>query len=253
MADIQIERDGRVLVATMGRGKANALNGALVDELHGVLQTAHDDAAVGALVIASANPRLFCAGLDVGEVFAYDKETMRWFFDRFVALLDGLRALPKAVVAAVSGHAYAGGALIALASDFRVMSDGDFGFALNEVDLGLVLPAEATRWIAPILGAATRDVLLGGTAISPQRALEVGLASAVVPVTAVRERAIALARTLADKPPIAFAAIKQGIVEALGGQPDAEGRQAFVDEFMRYWTGPESTARRQALIASMRR
>jgi enoyl-CoA hydratase/carnithine racemase len=103
VADIQLERDGRVLVATMGRGKANALNAAFVDEFHAVLQAARDDAAIGALVIASANPRLFCAGLDVGEVFAYDEGTMRQFFDRFVALLDGLRGLPKAVVAAVSG------------------------------------------------------------------------------------------------------------------------------------------------------
>ena len=253
MPDIQLERDGHVLVATMARGKANALNAALVDELHAVLQTARDDATVGALVIASANPRLFCAGLDVGEVFAYDEAAMRHFFDRFVALLDGLRGLPKAVVAAVSGHAYAGGALIALASDFRVMADGEFGFALNEVDIGLVLPAEATRWIAPLLGAATRDVLLGGAAVSPRRALEVGLAADVVPASAVRDRAIALARTLADKPPAAFAAIKHGIVEALGGLPDAEGRRAFVDQFMRYWTGAESTARRQALMASMRR
>lgn len=253
MPDIQLERDGRVLVATMARGKANALNAALVDELHAVLETAREEGGVGALVVASGNPRLFCAGLDVGEVFAYDETAMRRFFDRFVALLDGLRGLPKPVVAAVSGHAYAGGALIALASDFRVMADGEFGFALNEVDLGLVLPAEATRWIAPLLGAATRDVLLGGTAISPRQALHVGLAADVVPPSAVRDRAIALARALGDKPPVAFAAIKRGIVEALGGLPDAERRRAFVDEFMRYWTGDESTARRRALVASMAR
>ena len=202
MPDIQLERDGRVLVATMGRGKANALNTALVEEWHAVLRAARDDDAVGALVIASANPKLFCAGLDVGDVFAYDPDTMRRFFDRFVSLLDDLRSLPKAVVAAVSGHAYAGGALIALASDFRVMGDGDFGFALNEVDLGLVLPAAATRWIAPSLGPATREVLLAGLAIGPRRALAVGLAVDVVPVAAVRDRAINLARTLADKPPV---------------------------------------------------
>jgi enoyl-CoA hydratase len=253
MPDIKLERDGRVLVATMCRGKANALNSALVEELHAVLQTAADDHSVGALLIASANPKLFCAGLDVGEVFAYDEPAMRRFFGRFVALLDSLRGLPKPVVAAVSGHAYAGGALIALASDFRVMSEGEFGFALNEVDLGLVLPAEATRWIAPILGTTTRDVLLGGSAIFPRRALEIGLALDVVPASVVRDRAIALARTLAEKPPIAFAAIKRGIVEAQGGVPDAAAQQAFVDEFMQYWNGPESTARRQALIASMMR
>lgn len=251
--DIRLERDGRILVATMARGKANALNGTLVEELHAVLDTARSDASVGALLIASANPKLFCAGLDAGEVFAYDEAAMRRFFHRFVALLDDLRTLPKPVVAAVSGHAYAGGALIALASDFRVMAEGEFGFALNEVDLGLVLPAAATRWIAPVLGPATRDVLLGGEAISPRRALQVGLAADLVPASAVRDRAIALARTLADKPPVAYAAVKRGIAEALGGLPDAAGRQAFVDDFMQYWTGPESTARRQALVGSLKR
>jgi Delta3-Delta2-enoyl-CoA isomerase len=253
MGDIQLEHDGPVLVATMARGKANALNAALVEELHALLDAARGDESVRAVVIASANHKLFCGGLDVGEVFAYDEPTMRQFFDRFVALLDGLRDLPKPVVAAVSGHAYAGGALIALASDFRVLSDGEFGFALNEVDLGLVLPAAATRWIAPILGAATRDVLLGGAAITPKQALELGIASDVVPASAVVHRAIALARALAEKPPIAFAAIKRGIVEALGGLPAPAERRAFVDQFMHYWNGPESTGRRQALIASMKR
>ena len=252
MEHVQLERDGRVLIATMARGKANALNAAFVEELHQVVAQARDDASVGSLVIASANPRLYSAGLDLGEVFAYDDARMTRFFERFVLLLDDLRAVPKGVVAAVSGHAYAGGALIALACDFRVMADGDFGFALNEVDLGLVLPAAAARWIAPVLGGAAREVLIAGMPVSPQRAYAVGLATAVVPPEAVRERAVALARSLAEKPPLGFAAIKQALNEATGGVADAETRRGFVDEFMRFWTGTESRQRRQALAASVK-
>ena len=60
---------------------------------------------------------------------------MTAFFARFVELFERMRRLPKPVVAAMSGHAYAGGAILALACDVRVMADGA-GFALNEVDLG---------------------------------------------------------------------------------------------------------------------
>jgi len=250
---LQLERDGRVLVATMARGKANALNAALVDELIDVVVRVRDDDSVGALVIASANPRLFSAGLDFGEVFLYDDERMTRFFERFVQMLDEVRTVPKGVVAAVTGHAIAGGALIALASDFRIMAEGEFGFALNEVDLGLVLPAEAARWLVPPLGGAAREVLLGGLPISPQRALSVGLATSVVPPDQVRERAVALARTLSEKPPHAFAAIKQAVNEATGGVPGPGTRRGFVDEFMRFWTGAESRQRRQALAASMKK
>ena len=237
----------------MARGKANALNAAFVDELNGLVAQVRDDDTVGALVVASANPRLFSAGLDLGEVFAYDDDRMRGFFERFVQLLDDLRTVPKGVVAAVSGHAYAGGALIALACDFRIMAEGDFGFALNEVDMGLVLPTEAARWLVPPLGGAAREVLLAGLPVSPQRAQAVGLATAVVPPEQVRDRAMALARTLSEKPPLGFAAIKRAVNEASGGVPSAGTRQGFVDEFMRFWTGAESRQRRAALAASMKR
>lgn len=253
MEHLQLERDGRVLIATMARGKANALNAEFVDELNGLVSQVREDETVGALVIASANPRLFSAGLDFGEVFAYDDERMTRFFERFVQMLDDLRGVPKGVVAAVAGHAIAGGALIALACDFRILAEGDFGFALNEVDLGLVLPAEAARWLVPPLGPAAREVLLGGLPISPQRALMVGLATAVVPPEQVRERAVALARELSEKPPHAFAAIKAAVNDATGGLPGSDTRRGFVDEFMRFWTGAESRQRRAALAASLKR
>jgi enoyl-CoA hydratase len=253
MEHLTVTRDGDVLVATMARGKANALNSAMVEELHQVTAQARDEAAVRAFVLASASTRLFSGGFDLGEVFGYDDARMRAFFDRFVSLLDTLRTLPKGTVAAVSGHAYAGGALLALACDFRVMAEGDAGFAINEVNLGLVLPVEGTRWMAPLLAGTTRELLLGGVPLTSQRAREIGLASALAPAEGVRDRAVALARALAEKPPLAFAAIKRGILEATGSLEDVRDRGAFVDDFMKYWSGEESRARRRAVLESMKR
>lgn len=253
MEHFTLTRDGDVLVATMARGKANAVNAPMLEELHQAVAQARDDRAVRAFVLASASTRFFSGGFDLGEVFAYDDGPMRRFFDRFVSLLDTLRTLPKGTVAAVSGHAYAGGALLALACDFRVMADGEAGFAINEVNLGLVLPLEGTRWMVPLLGGAARELLLGGLPITPQRALQVGLASTLAPAEDVRDRALALARTLAEKPPVAFAAIKRGVLEASGGVETVEDRRAFVGDFMKYWLGDESRARRRAALASMKR
>jgi enoyl-CoA hydratase/carnithine racemase len=251
---ITVERDGRVRIVTLARGKANALNASMIAELGHALEAAAADPDTGAVVLASASTRMFSAGFDLAEVFAYDGDAMRPFFRRFVDLLETLRSFPKPVVAAVSGHAYAGGALLALACDFRVMAEGEFGFALNEVNLGLVLPVEGTRWMAPVLGSATREVLLGGSAIPPDRALRIGLAAVLAPPDQVRERSIVLARELADKPPFAFAAIKAGILEATtGGTLTIERREAFVEEFIRFWTGEESRQRRSALLTAMRK
>src|SRR5262249_19605191 len=140
MEFVKSERDGKLLVVTISRGKANALNSAVVEELHLVLDDAEESADVRGVVVASDRPKFFSAGFDVVEVFSYDRETMRVFFGRFMDLYERMLRFPKPVVAAVTGHAYAGGAVLALACDARVMSRGDFGFALNEINLGIVLP-----------------------------------------------------------------------------------------------------------------
>jgi len=76
----------------------------------------------------------------VKEVFQYGREDMTEFFGSFMDLYEGIFRLPKPVVAAVSGHSVAGGSVLALACDERVMAEGPFQFALNEVNLGVVLP-----------------------------------------------------------------------------------------------------------------
>jgi enoyl-CoA hydratase/carnithine racemase len=240
MNHIRTERSGDVLVVTLARGKANALNASMLEELHDAVATAREEDTVRALALVSGSPRIFSAGFDLGEVFGYDDQAMANVFARLMALCEELRQLPKPVVAGVSGHAVAGGAIIALACDFRVLAEGDFGFSVNEVDLGLTLPSSAIGWIADPLGPFARQVVLAGMPMSPARAHAIGLASELAPAEAVGERAVAMAAVLARKPPRAYAAFKAAFN---GPRLDAAGRAQAVAEFMGSWTGEESRPR----------
>jgi enoyl-CoA hydratase/carnithine racemase len=251
MTDIRTENVDGLLIATMSRGKANALNVAMVGELNAALAQARD-ASIRGLVIASDRPKFFSAGFDAKEVFAYDRAAMTTFFGAFMDLYEGLFRLPKPVVAALAGHTVAGGAILALVSDVRVMADGPYQFALNEVNLGIILPPGLVRIAVDVMGMRqARELFLGGEPMTPARALETGLVSELAAPEKVLERAIVRARALADKPAVAFGAIKQSFIDAGGHGPAGSDRQDL-GRFIDHWFLPDSVQRRQALIESLR-
>ena len=227
----------------LARGKANALEMALVDELSLELESVAADDKVRALVLGSALPRLFCAGFDVAEVFAYDQPRMLAFFTRFVRLFERMATLPMPVVAALSGHAFAGGAILALAADFRVMS-ASATLSVNEVDLAVELPTGMLRAMACQAGPELmRSMLLGAEVVSAERALGAGLVSEVAAEPQVLERSLARASVLGAKPRAAFAAHKR----ALQTPEQWAVTDADIAHTIEIWFGAEASERRQAL------
>src|SRR5512133_3712518 len=128
MEFVRVSNDSEVRIIELARGKANAMNLAMVEEAISAVRAAEDEDSVRALVFCSMRPGFFSAGFDVEEVFAYEREPMRHFFGRFMELFGRVLRLRKPAVGAISGHAYAGGAFLALGFDVRVLADGDFGF-----------------------------------------------------------------------------------------------------------------------------
>jgi Delta3-Delta2-enoyl-CoA isomerase len=249
MEHIQSERNGTLSILTLSRGKANALNYASVEELCGVVAAAAADDTVRGLVLASDRPRFFSSGFDIREVFGYDRDGMAAFFGRFIDLYESLYRFPKPVVAALSGHTFAGGAILAIACDFRIMAEGDFGFALNEINLGLALAPTMRRMLVNAVGLVhAREVMLLGEPIAPARALEIGLVRELAPAEQVRDRAIACARFLAAKPPAAYREIKRSLRE-FGGREDTLSDRATLDQFLDMWFSPEAENARQAVAA----
>ena len=239
------------MILSLARGKANALNYALVDELYTAVSAAASDDSVRGLVLASDRPRFFSSGFDIREVFQYDRDRMAVFFGRFIDLYESLYRFPKPVVAALSGHTFAGGAILAIACDFRIMATGEFGFALNEVNLGLALSPGIRRMLVNAVGAAHgREMLLLGEPLSPERAHEIGLVKELAPPDQVRSRAIACARFLASKPPIAYREIKRSLRE-LSAVDNAPGDRATLAQFLDLWFSEEARECRKEISARL--
>jgi enoyl-CoA hydratase/carnithine racemase len=251
MKNIRTENVDGLLVVTMSRGAANPMNAEMIAELHEALALARA-ADVRGLVLASDRPKFFSAGFDVKEVFQYGREEMRDYFGSFMDLYEGLFRLLKPVVGAISGHSVAGGSVLALTCDERVMADGPFQFALNEVNLGVVLPPGLVRMAVDAIGVHEARVLfLGGEPLTPQRALAIGLASELAPPEKVLERAVARARALSEKPAGAFRAIKRTLIDVAGHDAGGADRR-HLDRFVEHWFSAESVARRQALTEKLR-
>jgi enoyl-CoA hydratase/carnithine racemase len=250
MSLIQNENRDGLLIVTMSRGKANALNAAMVDELNAAVSEAKTDEVRG-VVLGSGCPNFFSAGFDAKEVFAYDRKTMTTYFGAYMDLYETLFHLPKPVVGAISGHAMAGGAVLALACDVRVMAEGPFRFALNEINLGVVLSPSVIRMAVDAVGPRhARELFLEGETLTLSRAMEIGLAAELAPPENVLERAVARARALSEKPRNAFGAIKQNLIEVSGHPPPGSGRE-HLERFIDQWFSPESIAQRRALTLKL--
>lgn len=240
---IRSEDQAEVRVLYLARNRANALNEELLAALSDAVERAAADASVRALVLASDSQQVFCAGFDVQEVFAYERPRMLGFFTRFVRTFERLRSLPKPVVCALTGHAYAGGAILALAADLRVMAEKAL-ISVNEVDLAVSLPVPM---IAALGACATpelaRTMLLGGDEVGAARARAGGLVSDVLPAGDVLARAVERARWLGRKPPEAFRVHKLALDVLQGRAVTPEELQLTIDA----WFSEEATERRRVL------
>ena len=160
MSGVRIERDGRAAVLRLDKARGNAIDEPLVLALaEAAAELARDD-GVGGVLLASAHPKLFCPGLDLVALAEYDRPAMERFMASFAVTVWALYGLPKPVVAAVSGAAVAGGCILALTADHRVLRRGA-PIGLNEVKVGVPLPWSVTR----LLRASAPPQALGRIAL----------------------------------------------------------------------------------------
>jgi len=251
MAYLAVSNADSVRILSLNRPKANALNSAFLTEIGDAVHKAATEPQVCGVILASSVPRFFSAGFDTNEIFPLGAAEIRAFFGKFLDLTHAFLNFPKPVVAAIPGHAMAGGAVLALACDARVMAEGHYGFALNEINLGIVLSPGVIRMATAAIGMnASRSLVLEGNTISPQQALAMGLASELALDGQLIERALAKAHALASKPPEAFAAVKR-LIAGQARLSLAEDH-ASLDRFTHHWCSEESTRLRQALADKLK-
>ena len=247
---IEFAVEDGVAILTMSRGKVNALNQEMVDEMiHAVDEARHAD-SVHALILASNRPGFFSAGFDIKEVFQYDRDRMSAHLRSYGALIHKLHHLPKPLIAAINGHNFAGGAILALACDFRIMAEGEFGFAVNEIKVGVVIPPAIFKLCADVVGVKNaHHMILTGDPVQSARALEIGLVDELAPAAEVLNRARELARRVTKNPPGTFAAVK-AVIRAASGHSMEHGELALAPA-VEPWFTPEAEARKRAMLEGL--
>src|SRR5437763_16048686 len=203
---MQIERLGDAVVLRMRAGKANAIGPAWL----GRMETLLDEALATeprALVITGYES-FFSAGRDVPARDALGRDQMGSFVMAFSRTMLRVFELPLPVIAAVNGHAIAGGCVLTLQADVRIGARTDFRMGLNEVQLGIALPAMVLETLrAQVPPQSPLPVALEGRLFPPDEALALGLLHEVVPKESLEQRAAERALALASLPRQAFAAV----------------------------------------------
>jgi enoyl-CoA hydratase len=191
-----IERRGRVAVVTMTTNKVNARNRAFFADLHEAFDRLEHDHAESPVVLTGTGQR-FSAGLDLGEhfpLFAGDPADVASWFAEYRATNMRLFTYPRPTVAAVNGHAFAGGLITAAVCDHRIAVPEGARFGLNEVPIGIPMPAVYVRMLAYAWGepVAARTSLLGEI-FTPAQAHAMGMVHELVPADQLLDRAVGLA------------------------------------------------------------
>jgi enoyl-CoA hydratase len=139
---LQVERVGDVSLITLDDGKANALSFHLIN---GLLRVILDEAETSRALVLAGRTGMFCAGLDLNVVRSGEAGRFGELLDVATELYLALLQAPVPIVAACTGHALAGGALLLLCSDYRIGVRGEFRIGLNEVSIGVPLPEFGSR------------------------------------------------------------------------------------------------------------
>lgn len=191
---------GAVALLELNRPEVrNALSTGALDTLIGVLHELAQDDACRAIVLSGAGPS-FCAGADLSELRDFDDAGFAAYVERYRLLGEAIRGLGKPLIAAVHGHAIAGGYELMCLADLRVVAT-DARLRVGDLDIGLS-PTSGLTWILPRLVGLGRArwLLLAGPTLSGTQAVEIGLADEAVNPAAVRERALELAAAIAAHP-----------------------------------------------------
>ena len=245
-------RDGIAVLTLNNPRKRNALSNALLLALNSHLERIKDDPAVRVVVLRSKGP-VFSSGHDLNEMVDGDQETYTGIFADCTDVMENIRLLPKPVIAQVQGLATAAGCQLVATCDLAVASD-TASFATPGVQIGLFCTTPGVAVSRAVMPKKAMEMLLTGTPLSAQEALEFGLVNRVVPPEELERSVMELAcrissassQTLAmGKPafyqqlemdrPAAYGLAQRVMVENLMAEDAQEGIAAFLEKREPHW------------------
>jgi enoyl-CoA hydratase / 3-hydroxyacyl-CoA dehydrogenase len=243
---VKLETREQIAIAWLDRPPANSISPEVVASLGKIWQSVSGSEKIRALVIASANPMLFCAGADIKAFTKLDPEAGREMAEKMHGLLRAMERSPVATIAAVNAVAFGGGCELAMACDFRIAAESAT-FGQPEINLGIIPGFGGTQRLPRLVGEGKAlEMNLTGEAVSSGDAYEHGLVSRVVPDHELFDTALQWAHKLAGQAPLAvkhvkrasaprdldagLEAEKEGFATVFGTEDAREGISAFLQK-----------------------
>jgi enoyl-CoA hydratase len=243
---VRAERRDDVAVVSLDRPRANAFDPELIAALATALAEAEDAAAI---VLTSAVPGMFSAGWDLRHLVGLERPPFEAFVRTYGDLVRRLFACGQPVVAALPGHAIAGGLIVAMAADERLAAAGKGEVGLSEVLLGVSIPASLLEVFRHAVGPRGMERLAAtGENLSMERALDFGLVDDVLPSGELLDAAVSRAAFLGRRPRAAYAAIKRrSRAAALARFDQARTGDGFAD----LWFSDDAQTRIRGLVEKL--
>ena len=234
----------------LARPPVNALN----LELLRALRTAHTDAIAGGArgIVISGVPGMFSAGVDVPALLPLERSAACAYWREFFVTGSMLACSPVPMAAAITGHSPAGGAVLALMCDYRVMADGPYKIGLNEVQVGLTVPDCIQLALRRVVGAYRAErLLVAGAMVDAQEALACGFVDETTGIDQVVTRALRWMDELLALPAHAMLATRR-LARADLVATFADVDALPLDDFLEGYFHPQTQATLQALVARLK-
>ena len=252
---LDIIRHDAIVELHLARPPVNALDSDLVRRLRTAVESAPAQGASGLLL--SGRPGMFSAGLDVPALLQLKREELVAFWQEFFGLCAALASSPIPVVAAIGGHSPAGGAVLAIFCDYRVMAQSSdpakpFRIGLNEVQVGLSVPECIQFALRRLIGGYRAErLMVSGTLLDAEQALAIGLVDELTDADQVVTRALAWLHDLLKLPPQAMSTTRllcrSDLINVF-----ADPTKLSVEEFADGWFGAESQAMLTGLVEKLK-
>lgn len=190
MNTLTLTKQENYAIVQLDRGSSNSINIEMFQELIDTFNMLEKDEDIKGVVLTGKG-NFFSAGLDVIELYSYDKVQIEKLFDVLFEAMKRLISFPKPMVAAVNGHSPAGGCVLAMCADYRVMAEGKCRIGLNEIPVGIIMPQYVFETYAYWIGRGkAAKFILEGKLCTNQEALNSGLVDEVVAQEKVLETSI---------------------------------------------------------------
>lgn len=213
MSKVMIESRDNVAIMRLKNKVTNAISPDFVNDISAALNKIKSE--FQGMILAGGD-KFFCIGFDLPELLKIDRTGMTQFFYKFNQVAFDLFTLPLPTACAITGHAIAGGNILALACDYRFAASGKKLIGLNEVKLGVPVPYLADLMLRQIVGdRAATEILYHGEFMASSEAEQIGLIDEVLPQDGLENRALEKIAKIASLPQPAFSAIKANRVEAI--------------------------------------